>query len=153
MPMSLCRLPVMLGVARETTFSMATASSSSSKAAAVSAFKADSKARRATIGEPKYTLFSAWLSTYAEARGSDTQFLLYTYTLLSMFEHVRTPTSTPSLDSIIQQILLSTRRIPQRAANMPKVVRLTLFKIGDKDAIQQTITKYGTLAQDATKVR
>ncbi|EMD93441.1 hypothetical protein COCC4DRAFT_191766 [Bipolaris maydis ATCC 48331] len=34
---------------------------------------------------------------------------------------------------------------------MPKIVRLTLFKIGDKDTIQEVIGLYSTLAQDATK--
>jgi hypothetical protein len=36
---------------------------------------------------------------------------------------------------------------------MPKIVRLTLLKITDTEAIQLAIQKYSTLAQDAKKVR
>ena len=36
---------------------------------------------------------------------------------------------------------------------MPKIVRLTLFKIKDKDLVKEAIQMYNTLAQDAKKVR
>lgn len=36
---------------------------------------------------------------------------------------------------------------------MPKIVRLTLLKVADKDTIQQAINHYSTLTQDAKKVR
>jgi hypothetical protein len=36
---------------------------------------------------------------------------------------------------------------------MPKIVRITLLKIDDAEAIQQGIQKYSTLIQDAKKVR
>jgi hypothetical protein len=35
---------------------------------------------------------------------------------------------------------------------MPKIVRLTLFKIGDDALLQAAKSKYTTLAQDAVKV-
>ncbi|EOA91889.1 hypothetical protein ACJQWK_03600 [Exserohilum turcicum] len=34
---------------------------------------------------------------------------------------------------------------------MPKIVRLTLLKVADKDTIQQAINHYSTLTQDAKK--
>ena len=37
--------------------------------------------------------------------------------------------------------------------SMPKIVRLTLFKIPDQTHINQAIQKYATLTQDAVKVR
>jgi hypothetical protein len=36
---------------------------------------------------------------------------------------------------------------------MPKIVRLTLFKIPDQDLVKEAIQMYNTLAQDAKKVR
>ena len=36
---------------------------------------------------------------------------------------------------------------------MPKIVRLTLFKIPDQDLFKEAIQMYNTLAQDAKKVR
>lgn len=36
---------------------------------------------------------------------------------------------------------------------MSKIVRLTLMKVTDDEAIQQAIQKYATLTQDAKKVR
>jgi hypothetical protein len=36
---------------------------------------------------------------------------------------------------------------------MPKIVRLTLFKIPDESMVQEAIQMYNTLAQDAKKVR
>lgn len=35
---------------------------------------------------------------------------------------------------------------------MPKIVRLTLFKLPDEELIQEAIKKYSTLSQDAVKV-
>jgi hypothetical protein len=36
---------------------------------------------------------------------------------------------------------------------MPKIVRLTLFKIPDEGMVKEAIQMYNTLAQDAKKVR
>lgn len=36
---------------------------------------------------------------------------------------------------------------------MPKIVRLTLFKLPDSTVIEEAIQKYSTLSQDAQKVR
>ncbi len=36
---------------------------------------------------------------------------------------------------------------------MPKIVRMTLFKLTDTEVIQEAIQKYSTLSQDAVKVR
>jgi hypothetical protein len=36
---------------------------------------------------------------------------------------------------------------------MPKIVRLTLFKIPDEEMIKEAVQMYNTLAQDAKKVR
>ena len=36
---------------------------------------------------------------------------------------------------------------------MPKIVRLTMFKIPDQDTVNDAIKMYNTLAQDAKKVR
>lgn len=35
---------------------------------------------------------------------------------------------------------------------MPKIVRLTLFKIPDPAHVQEAVQKYSTLSQDAVKV-
>jgi hypothetical protein len=40
-----------------------------------------------------------------------------------------------------------------QAAKMPKIVRLTMFKIPDKEMITEAIQMYNTLAKDAKKVR
>jgi len=36
---------------------------------------------------------------------------------------------------------------------MPKIIRLTLFKIPDETHINEAIEKYSSLTQDAVKVR
>ena len=36
---------------------------------------------------------------------------------------------------------------------MPKVMRLTLFKLPDEEVVKSAIEMYNTLAQDAKKVR
>jgi hypothetical protein len=41
----------------------------------------------------------------------------------------------------------------EQVAKMPKIVRLTLFKIPDEGMVKEAIQMYNTLAQDAKKVR
>lgn len=36
---------------------------------------------------------------------------------------------------------------------MPKIVRLTLFKLPDEGTVKEAVQKYATLCQDAKKVR
>jgi hypothetical protein len=42
---------------------------------------------------------------------------------------------------------------PPIVATMPKIVRLTLFKIPDEGTVKEAVQKYATLVQDAKKVR
>ena len=87
-----------------------------------------------------------WLSTYAEADGSEYQVPISTCINACLDLHTQH-------NNIRYDTLLHNCRITQPAANMPKIVRLTLFKIDNKDTVQEAINMYSTLAQDATKVR
>jgi hypothetical protein len=55
-------------------------------------------------------------------------------------------------NSICSKLPSQLIKIPP-TVKMPKIVRLTLFKIPDQDMVKEAIQMYNTLAQDAKKVR
>jgi hypothetical protein len=91
-----------------------------------------------------------WLSSPTPSSDEETlQYAISPHTLI----YIHQPTTKDPAHYSTKHDLFFIYTKSQQAAKMPKVVRLTLFKIPDEGMVKEAIQMYNTLASDAKKVR